>query len=96
MFYGIVNNIPILCKEFKDRNLKTVIGNILVASLFRIFSQARFFLCSLFEMNGRGHYGTDLLAEKAEDVINAHDTSKPMFMDPLLDSVNPGRGYHLL
>ncbi|XP_020620378.1 arylsulfatase I-like isoform X2 [Orbicella faveolata] len=27
-----------------------------------------------------GHYGTDLFAEQAVDVINAHDTSKPMFM----------------
>ena len=76
------------------RNLKTVIANISVASLFRILSQARFSLSSLFGMNGRAI--TDHFAEKAVDVINAHDTSKPMFMDPLLDSVNPGRGYHLL
>ncbi|XP_020620379.1 arylsulfatase I-like [Orbicella faveolata] len=27
-----------------------------------------------------GHYGTDLFGEQAVDIINVHDTSKPMFM----------------
>lgn len=30
--------------------------------------------------NEWGNYGTDLFGEKAVDIVNAHNTSKPMFM----------------